>query len=51
MTLADVKVCTGRKILKIAFIIILFGGYLVGKYMALRENQRDAAPSGLSATG
>ncbi|MCY7279281.1 MAG: hypothetical protein LH610_00015 [Sphingomonas bacterium] len=56
MTLTDIKTRTGRNRWTIAFILILLGGfmvggYMVGKDMALRDNARDAAPSGLSAKG
>ena len=56
MTLTDIKAWTRRNRWTFAFILILLGaymvgGYMVGKDMALRDNARDAAPSGLSAKG
>lgn len=51
MTLFDVKAWTGRNRWPLALILILLGGYVVGKDMALRDNARDAALSGLSANG
>ena len=51
VTLTDIKTRTRRNSWTIALILILLGGYTVGKDMALRDNARDAAPSGLSAKG
>ena len=49
--IADAKARTQRNRWAIAFILTLLGGYTVGKDMALRDNARDAAPSGLSKNG